>query len=134
MSILRFAPIFMFFTLLTGQSLALPGQVNATDCCSCSNPYGNNCKWRGSTLHCPECLAGDSGFFQAYVPTSNTASGFNAVYEPLSFTLPTNDLSYGMVALVREGNRRIGNLTSRLLAGAEFRLKAWCPGALDKSI
>lgn len=130
MATLRFAPICVLFALLTSQSLFLPGQANAYNCCSCSNPYGNNCAWRGSTLHCPVCREGSPDLFQLHVAPIIPASDFTSSSEIPAVTLPASDLSDGMDAVVRVDNRRIGNPSSRLLPNAEFRIKAWCPGSL----
>lgn len=133
MATLRFAPIFVLFVLLTSQSLFLPGQTHAYNCCSCSNPYGNSCVWRGSTLHCPICREGSPDPFQFHVAPIIPASDFTSNSEPLAIPLPAPDLSGG-VALVRGENRNIGNLASRLLSREEFRIKSWCPGSLDKNV
>ena len=129
MFILRLVPVFMLFTLLTGPSLFLPGQVNAYHCCSCSNPRGSNCGWRG-VGHCPGCRAGDSDLFQTQAPTIIPASSFTASHDPLDLTPPTTDLSEETLPMIRAGNRGIGDVTLRLLAGPEFRIKSWCPESL----
>jgi hypothetical protein len=128
-----FAPGLMFILLLGVQATFLPETARAATCCPCYNPCKLGCVCRGTVDHCPSCRAGGD-LFQAHVKAIISASDFSSGYEPLAITLPTTGLSYGIVALVREGNRRIGNLTSRLLPSAEFSIKAWCPGPLDKSI
>ena len=120
--------------LLGVQAIFLPGAARALNCCPCSKPCGGACVCRGSSQHCPSCRDGGDSFFQAHVKTIISASDFSLSYEPLFITLPAANLSYGIVAHVKEGYRRIGNLTSRLLPSPEFRIKAWCPGTLDKSI
>jgi hypothetical protein len=134
MHMFRLVPTFMLFMLLSGQVLFLPGQANAMNCCPCSNPCKAGCQCRAAGTHCSLCRAGDSGFFHAQAEVSTPASSFNAAYEPPSFTLPTTDLSDGILPLVRGGNRTIGDLTIRLLASAEFRIKSWCPESIDKSV
>jgi hypothetical protein len=134
MHTLRLVPVLMLFTLLTGQSLLLPGQSNALTCCPCYNPCKIGCVCRGTQAHCPVCRAGSPDLFQVHAAPIIPASDFTSNSESLAITLPTTDLPNGIVALERERNRRIDNLTSRLLPSAEFRIKAWCPGPLDKSI
>ena len=131
---LRLFPAFMFFTIFAGQSLFLHGLANAANCCPCYNPCKTGCACRGSSLHCPVCRAESPDPFQVHVVPIIPASDFTSNSETRAFALPTTDLSDGIVAHVKEGYRRIGNLTSRLLPSPEFRIKAWCPGTLDKSI
>jgi hypothetical protein len=130
---LRLAFFFMLFTLLTGPSLFLPGQVKAYHCCPCSDPTKMGCYPRG-TAHCPSCRAGDSDLFQTQAPTLIPASSFIAAYDPLDFTLYTTNLFEGVVSLVRWENRTIGALTLRFLRGEEFRIKSWCPGSEEQSV
>ncbi len=127
-------PGLMLILLLGVQATLLQETARAATCCPCSYPCKTGCVCRGTVDHCPSCRAGGDNFFQAHVKAIISASDFNSYYEPPVITRPTTDLPYGIVALTREGNRITGNLTSRLLPSAEFRIKAWCPGALDKSI
>lgn len=124
----------MLLLLLGVQATFLPGTAPAANCCPCTKPCGGVCVCRGTVDHCPACRAGGDNLFQSHVQAIISASDFSSGDEPLAITRPTTNLSYEIVALVREGNRRIGTLTSRLLSGAEFSIKAWCPGSLDKSV
>ena len=126
-------PGLMLLLLLGIQATFLPGTAPAATCCPCSRPCGGTCICRGTVDHCPSCRGVGDIFFQAHLKAIISASDFNSDYEPLAVTRPMNDLSYGIVALVKTGNRTIGDLTSRLLPSPEFRIKAWCPGALDKA-
>ena len=127
-------PGLMLILLLGIHATFLPETARAANCCPCYNPCKLGCVCRGSSQHCPSCRAGGDNFLQAHVKAIISASDFSSGYEPLAITLPTADLSDGIMALVKAGNRTIGNLTSRLLPSAEFRIKAWCPGPLDKNI
>ena len=130
MFMLRLAPILMLFTLLTGPSLFIPTEANAL-CCPCWNPQGN-CQWRG-TPGCATCRASGTDLFQLHAAAITPASAFNTGHDSLSLTLPSTNLPKEIVAHVR-GNRSIGSLASRLLAGPEFRIKSWCLGSMDKSV
>ena len=124
----------MLMLLLGLQAAFLPETARAATCCPCSYPCKTGCICRGTVDHCPSCRGGEDSFFQTHVKAIISASDFSSSYELPTIALRTPDLSDGIVALVREGNRSKSTLTSRLLPGPEFRIMAWCPGTLDKSI
>ncbi len=127
-------PGLMFILLLGSHATFAPETARAATCCPCSKPCGGVCVCRGTVDHCPSCRGVGDSLFEAHVKAIVSASDFNSGFEPLAITFPATDLSYEIVARVREGHRRSGSLTSRLLPSAEFKLKTWCPGPLDKSI
>lgn len=127
-------PGLMLILLLGSHVTFFPETARAATCCPCSKPCGGVCVCRGTVDHCPSCRTGEDNFFQAHVNPIISASDFSSRIEPLAITLPATGLSYEIVARVSEAHRRNGDFTSRLLPSAEFKLKAWCPGPLDKSI
>ena len=124
----------LMLILLLGSQASLPGLASA-DCCPCYNSCAGWCQCRG-TPGCGSCRAGESDLFQRHAIAITPQSDFSATQRALSASpvLPTVDLSGEFVPLAKKENRRIGDATSRLLAGAEFRIKSWCPGSLDKSV
>jgi hypothetical protein len=120
--------------LLFGAQTGFPSLASA-DCCPCYNSCAYWCQCRG-TPGCGSCRAGESDLFQGHAIAITPQSDFSATQgAPPAFPAhPTIDLSDELVAIAKKGNRRIGDFTSRLLAGAEYRIKSWCPGALDKSV
>jgi hypothetical protein len=126
-------PGLMLMLLLSAQA-GLPGLASAY-CCPCSNPCMNGCTCRG-TAPCSSCRVEGGSLFQRHAAAIMPSSEFSPAQGTLSalFALPIADLSGELVALARGGTRTIGDLTSRFMAGAEFRLKSWCPGSLDKRV
>jgi hypothetical protein len=126
----------LMLILLLGAQASLPGQANASNCCPCSAPCGGNCFCRANGTHCPLCRSRGSDLFEQYAVAITPSSDFSPTQEVLSAlpSLPLVDQSGELLALTRKRNRTIGDFTSRLMAGAEFRIKSWCPGSLDKSV
>lgn len=129
-------PGLMLFLLLGAQT-ALPGLSSATDCCPCHIPCAPNCRCRANNTHCPICHEGRSDAFQRHAVKITPSSEFSATQDvalAALLTLPVVTSAVELVARGGGGNRTIGNFTSRLLSSAEFKLKAWCPEPLDKTI
>jgi hypothetical protein len=126
----------LMLILLLGAQAGIPSLANASDCCPCYVHCANWCKCRGTNAHCSSCRAGESDLFQQHVVAITPSSDYSATQQSLSIlpALLLTDLSGELVALVKKGNRTIGDFTSRLMAGAEFRINSWCPGSLDKSV
>lgn len=123
----------LMLILLLGAHTSLPGLASA-DCCPC-NVCKTGCTCRG-TYPCYSCRAGEADLFQRHALTIRPSSDFSATQATLSVlpALPLVDRSRELIARATGETRTIGDLTSRLMAGAEFRIKSWCPGSLDKSV
>lgn len=123
----------LMLILVLGAQTGLPGLASAY-CCPCGGCRAG-CTCPG-TAPCYSCRAGESDPFQLHALAITPSSDFSTTQGTLSVlpVLPLVDRSDELVALVKKGKRTIGDLTSRLMAGAEFRIKSWCPGSLDKSV
>lgn len=126
----------LMLILLLGAQAGLPGMATAYNCCPCWNPCMAGCFCRANGTHCPSCRSGNSDLFQQHAVAITPSSAFSTIQGELSAlpTLPLLDQSSELLALTRKHNRTIGDFTSRLMAGAEFKIKSWCPGSLDKSV
>ena len=123
----------LMLILVLGAQASLPSMVSAW-CCPCGGcKAGCTCP---GTSPCFSCRGGESDPFQLHALAIRPSSDFSAAPGAVSVlpALSLADLSEELVAITKKGNRRIGDFTSRLLAGAEFRIKSWCPGSLDKSV
>jgi hypothetical protein len=122
--------------LLLGAQAGLPGLASAT-CCPCNlfPSCQGWCQCRG-TPGCSSCRSGKADIFQQHAVAITPSSDFSPTQEALSVppSLPLVDQPGELLAQTRKRNRTIGDFTSRLMAGAEFRIKSWCPGSLDKSV
>ena len=123
----------LMLMLVLGTHTILPGLASAA-CCPC-NMCRAGCTCPG-TSPCWSCRGGESDHFQLHALAIRPSSDFSSAEGALSVlpTLPLSDPSVTLVALTRGRNRTIGGFSSRLLAVAEFRIKSWCPGSLDKSV
>lgn len=123
----------LMLILILGAHTSLPDLASAW-CCPCGGcKAGCTCP---GTSPCFSCRGGESDPFQVHALAIRPSSDFSATQGAVSVltALPLADLSEELVAIAKKGNRRIGDFTSRLLAGAEYRIKSWCPGSLDKSV
>lgn len=125
----------LMLILLLGAQAGLPGLASA-DCCPCWRPCMAGCVCRANGTQCSSCRAGGSDLFEQHAVAITPSSDFSPTHAALSSlpTLPPVDPAGELLARARVGKRTIGDLTSRLMNGAEFRIKSWCPGSLDKSV
>lgn len=126
----------LMLILLLGAQASVPDLASA-DCCPCYlfPSCQGWCQCRG-TPGCSSCRSGRSDIFQQHAVAITPSSDFSPTQGALSAlpTLPLVNPSGELLTLTRKWNRTIGDLTSRLMAGAEFSIKSWCPGSLDKSV
>jgi hypothetical protein len=125
----------LMLILLLGAQAGLPGLASAL-CCPCTQPCISGCTCRANGTQCSSCGPGRSDLFEQHAVTITPSPDFSPTHAALSSlpTLPPVVPSGELLASARGGKRTIGDLTSRLMAGAEFRIKSWCPGSLDKSV
>ena len=122
--------------LLLGAQAGLPNLASAT-CCPCY--YYPNCPgWCScrSADGCSSCRSGNAVIFGQHAVAITPSSDFSPTEETISAlpSLPLVGRPDELLADTKKRNRTIGDFTSRLLAGAEYRINSWCPRSLDKSV
>ena len=123
--------------LLFGAQAGFPRLAASQTCCPCYlHPTCPGwCSCRGAD-GCSSCRSESVDIFQQHAVAITPSSDFSTTEGAVSAlpSLPLVDQPDELLALTRKRNRTIGDFTSRLIVGAEFRIKSWCPGSLDKSV
>ncbi len=120
---LRLVPAFLFFFLLAGQALLLPGQANAW-CCGCGMCYWGWCTCPGYTDpgggRCPYCGSEDGA---SNATTDSGTPGLTPVPAVLSSTFTESNVTQRVMELATGRKCLLDKLALSLLGNAGKGLK-----------